>query len=279
MSAPELPEPTTRLVNKSTGKGRTAFITGSAQGFGRETALLFAVHGASAVAISDIPSKEAAGRKVCEEVVAAGGGKCKAEWFPLDVTNESEWEAQMARFEELYGPLDIMVANAGIFFHEGPLEDISLSEFRRVQAVNVDGVFLASKYAIRSFKKRLGDGPDKPKEAASIVNLSSIAGLIGSANHPAYGASKGAVRIFTKATAMYLARAGYNARCNSVHPGLMVTQMWTDVFPQEAAAQNTPIGRGGTARDVANLIVYLSSSESDFSTGAEFVVDGGVTAV
>ena len=251
-------------------EGKVALISGGARGQGSVEARLFTLEGAK-VAIGDI--LEAEGKQV-EAEINESGGECL--FLRLDVTSEEDWaqaiEATVARF----GKLDVLVNNAGIGSTRGPdgqrvsIEDLSGSQWDRVMGVNAKGVFLGTKYAIPEMRKAGG---------GSIVNISSIAGLVGGTT-AAYGASKGAVRIFTKSTAIQYANDGI--RANSVHPGVIETDMTAGMLMDEAGRQSSvarhPIGRLGTSEDIAFGVLYLASDESSFVTGSELVIDGGLTA-
>jgi NAD(P)-dependent dehydrogenase (short-subunit alcohol dehydrogenase family) len=193
-----------------------------------------------------------------------------------DVTEEEGWPAVIAAAERL-GRLDIMVANAGIGIM-GSAIDMSLKDWRRQMAINVDGVFLSVKYCIPAMR-RAGNG-------GSIVMLSSVAGLRGSAGLAGYSASKGAVRLFAKSMALECAQAGDGIRVNSVHPGIIATPIWTKLPPShnqpldpyKVAEATVPLGKAGEAVDIANGILFLASDLSSHMTGSELVIDGGLTA-
>ena len=250
--------------------GKVALISGGARGQGAVEARLFASEGAK-VAIGDI--LEAEGLQV-EAEINESGGECL--FVRLDVTSEEDWlhavESTVARF----GKLDVLVNNAGIGSPRGSdgrrvtIEDLTEAQWDRVMDVNAKGVFLGTKYAIPEMRKAGG---------GSIINISSVAGLVGGTT-TAYGASKGAVRIFTKATAIQYAKDGI--RANSVHPGVIETDMTADMLADEAGRRANlarhPIGRLGTAEDVAYGVLYLAADESSFVTGSELVIDGGLTA-
>ncbi len=248
-------------------EGKVALITGAASGIGRATALRFVAEGARVV-VTD-RTREAG------EAVAASLGDA-AFFQGLDVTEESEWIAAMEATVSRFGRLDILVNNAGV----GVMKDIestSLEEWRFVHAVNAEGVFLGCREAIKQMK--LGGG-------GSIVNVSSIAGIVGEGTLAAYCSSKGAVRLLTKSIAMHCAQRGYGIRCNSVHPSFIATPM-VDAMVEGAKdrdkalaklTRTAPLGRLGEPDDVAYMILYLASDESKFVTGAEMVVDGGTTA-
>ncbi len=246
---------------------KVALITGGAAGIGFATAELLAAEGARVV-IGDL--NRAAG----EHAAAALGGR--AAFKPLDVTQEADWIAATDTVARDHGRLDILVNNAGIALSQD-FETTTLDDWRRVMAVNLDGVFLGCKHAVRVMKAR---------QAGSIVNLSSVAGLIGDPRLAAYCASKGGVRLLTKSVALHCARRGYNIRCNSVHPSFVETPMLINMVarardPAKARAgyaAAAPLGRIAQPNDVAQMILFLASDESAFTTGAEFVVDGGLTA-
>jgi 3(or 17)beta-hydroxysteroid dehydrogenase len=221
------------------------------------------------------------GAAVANAVVAAGGFAATSDLagqgatHTLDVTSEPNWLAVMADIGRIYGRLDGLVNAAGIAAL-GNIEETDFATWRKVLAVNLDGTFLGCKHGLALLKVRGG----------AIVNLSSVAGLIGGHNFAAYNASKGGVRLLTKSVALHGARLNPQVRCNSVHPafleGPMVDSMLRETnFPDAARARITreiPLGRLGTPAEVADMCVYLLSDESRFVTGAEFVIDGGLTA-
>lgn len=249
---------------------KVALVTGAALGIGKATALLLAREGAKVV-VADM--KEQEGHAVVAEIEAAGG---EALFVSLNVTVEEDWSKAMAAIKARFGRLDIAVNNAGIAY-TGTVESTSLADWRRVQAVNLDGVFLGTRYAVEAMK---------PQGGGSIVNLSSIEGLVGDPTLAAYNASKGGVRLFTKSAALHCARSGYRIRVNSVHPGYiwtpMVQGLTADTPDQVAARQKLvdlhPLGHLGEADDIAYGILFLASDESKFMTGSELVIDGGYTA-
>jgi NAD(P)-dependent dehydrogenase (short-subunit alcohol dehydrogenase family) len=257
-------------------KGKRALITGAASGIGRATALLLAREGAR-VAVTDLD--EAGAQRVAEEIRAVGG---EALALTLDVTDEAAWEAIMQAVTEAWGGLEILVPNAGIPLGK-PVTETSLAEWRRVMAVNVDGVFLAVKHAL-PLMRRGGGG--------SIVILSSAAGLKGMPNASAYCTSKGAVRLFAKSVALECAAQGDGVRVNSVHPGGVETPiweksgMWEPLLRRhgsaeavwEALGQSVPLKRFGTADEIAHAVLYLASDEAAYITGTELVIDGGFSA-
>ena len=248
-----------RLENK------VALISGGARGMGAAEAILFAGEGAKVV-IGDVLEDE--GRQT-EAQINESGGECL--FLRLDVTSESNWQDAVAATVSRFGKLDILVNNAGIF-PLGTVEDTSEDLWDRVMAINAKGVFMGTKHAIPEMRKTGG---------GSIINISSIAGLIGSRGAAAYGAAKGAVRSFTKSTAIQYAADGI--RANSVHPGIIETPMsiptiLTTEEQRDTQINRTPLGRIGTADDVASGILFLASDESSFMTGSELVIDGGLTA-
>jgi NAD(P)-dependent dehydrogenase (short-subunit alcohol dehydrogenase family) len=245
-------------------EGKVAFISGGARGMGAVEAELFASHGAKVV-IGDVLIEE--GRLTAQRIVDQGG---QAHFEPLDVTDEGQWASIVNETVDRFGGLDVLVNNAGIY-RIATIEQTSMDVFRQIMEVNVTGVFLGTRTVIPEMRKRGG---------GSIINISSTAGLAGSANSSAYQASKGAVRIFTKSTA--IEHVGSGIRANSVHPGMIDTDMITVLLkdPEERRQRiaSVPLGRVGTALDVAYAVLYLASDESSFVTGAELVIDGGKTA-
>lgn len=247
--------------------GKTAIVSGGAHGMGAVESRLLAREGAKVV-IADI--RDADGRRVEAEINEAGG---ESVYVPTDVISEAAWVNVVAEAVSRFGRLDVLVNNAGISSRAVPDED-SLESWTRIMDVNARGVFLGTKRAIEQMRQNGG---------GSIVNISSIAGLVGmTSGHPAYNASKGAVRIFTKAMAVRYGRD--NIRVNSVHPGYMPPMMGN--IPTETVregrramlAEQVPLGREGRQEEVANAVLFLASDESSYITGAELVVDGGFTA-
>ena len=244
-------------------EGKTALITGAASGIGRAAVALFHAEGARVVA-TDRNEAGLAGLEGADLVLAQ------------DVTDEARWREVVDAVVAAFGRLDILVNSAGIAL-KGNIETATLDDFRRTAAVNVDGTFLGCREAIRVMK---GTG------GGSIVNLSSVAGIIGDAQSAAYCASKGAVRLLTKSAALHCGRAGYNIRLNSVHPSFADTPMVQELIAssknpervREGLMRAAPLGRMGRAEEVANAILYLASDESSFTTGVELPVDGGLTA-
>ena len=246
-----------RLENK------VAFISGGGRGMGEVMAKLFAQEGASVV-IGDVLEDE--GKQV-EAAINETGGNCL--FFRLDVTDESQWQQGVAATVARFGKLDILINNAGIY-RTNKIENTSAEEWDQVLAINGKGVFLGTKAAIPEMRKAGG---------GSIINLSSVAGLVGSADSGAYNASKGAVRLLTKSTAIQYAKEGI--RANSIHPGTIETPMTADLLSGEGRRDRinrTPLRRLGRADDVAYGALYLASDEASFVTGSELVIDGGRTA-
>jgi NAD(P)-dependent dehydrogenase (short-subunit alcohol dehydrogenase family) len=247
--------------------GKVALITGGASGIGLATARLFLDEGAKLV----LTDRD---KSAVEAALAALGNA--AGFHLLDVTREDDWIAATDAAVAEFGRLDILVNSAGVALLRD-IETTTLDEWRALMAVNLDGTFLGCKHAVRVMKERGG---------GSIVNMSSVAGLIGSGNLAAYSASKGGVRLLTKSVALHCARKGYNIRCNSVHPSFVETPMLRAMIaagrdPAKMEANYTgaaPLGRLAQPIEVARTILFLASDESAFTTGAELVVDGGLTA-
>ena len=212
------------------------------------------------------------------EIVGAGG---RALFMVQDVTDEEGWKQCVDETLRVFGRLDIAVANAGIAIF-GPVLEMTLADFRRQNAVNVDGVFLTAKYCIPAMRKG-GQG-------GSLIMISSVAGLRGSGILAGYSASKGAVRLFAKSMAMECAAAEDGIRVNSVHPGIILTEIWdkaatagggglnAPLNPYELAAAGVPLGKPAAASEIANGVLFLASDLSSHMTGAELVIDGGMTA-
>lgn len=253
-------------------EGRVALVTGGARGLGAAAAKALAAEGAKVV-VTDVND----GSATAAEVDGA--------YVKHDVTSEDDWIAAIAFAKRTFGGLDILVNNAGIFWMK-PIALETLEAFRRMQQVNVEGVFLGLKHAIPAIAERGAqwDG------GGSIINLSSIAGIIGSPMTLSYNASKGAVRLMTKAAALECARAGQKVRVNSVHPGIINTSMMTEAAEAIAGASGVndtmerfasfhPMGHMGRDIDIANAVAFLASSKAAFMTGSEMVVDGGMTAM
>ena len=248
-------------------EGKTALVTGAASGIGLQTSIRLAEEGAR-VMMTDINLEE--GLQQAEKLGT------NATFLKLDITEEEEWISVLNETVKRFGRLDILVNSAGMVLI-ADVEQITLEDWRKVHAVNLDGTFLGCKHGVRVMKE-FGAG--------SIINLSSVSGMIGGFNLAAYNSSKGAVRMLTKSVALHCARAGYGIRCNSIHPTFIETPMLESMIldsPDPEKARQTlvrqvPLRRIGKPDDVANMIVYLASDESTFVTGTEMVIDGGVIA-
>lgn len=247
-------------------ENKVAVVTGAALGIGQATALLLGQEGAR-VAVTDVLDGE--GKLVADEINAAGG---HAHYWHLDTSDEHSVEDALAAVAEMYGGIDVLVNNAGISGVSKPTDEITLEEWNRVIAINLTGVFLCTKHAIPYLRRRGG---------GSIVNLSSIYGLVGAPDAPPYHAAKGGVRLMSKTDALLY--AGDNIRVNSVHPGFIWTPMVEHFLAEQGAPRSAiddlhPIGHMGEPEDIAYGILYLASDESKFVTGSELVIDGGYTA-
>jgi NAD(P)-dependent dehydrogenase (short-subunit alcohol dehydrogenase family) len=254
-------------------EGKVAIVTGAASGIGAACAATLARAGAKVIA-TDIDSNGA--EQVVRRIVAAGGD---ALFLDQDVTDEVRWPQIITAAQTRFGRLDVMVANAGIGLLM-PIVEMSLADWRRQQAINLDGVFLAVKHAIPAMR-RAGGG--------SIILMSSVAGLRGAAGLAGYCATKGGVRLFAKAAALEVAHD--NIRVNSVHPGIIDTPIWGKMAPiageergnappdlNERVSLAVPLGIAGQAQDVADGVLFLASDAARYMTGAELVIDGGMMA-
>ena len=246
--------------------GKACFVTGAASGLGLAMAKAFSAEGGT-VAMTD---RDAAKGE------AAAAGIANAFFLPLDVTEEAQWIATLDQAVARLGRLDVLVNNAGVAVN-GTVEETALEDFRWMQRVNVEGVLLGCKHGIAHLRKSGG---------GSIINISSIAGIIAAPSMVGYAATKGAVRLLTKSVAIDLARRGDKIRCNSIHPVFFDTPMLqTMTIPgvdqgrlMAGLKKSVPLGRFGEPHEVASLAVFLASDESVFITGAEMVIDGGFTA-
>jgi 3(or 17)beta-hydroxysteroid dehydrogenase len=261
--------------------GKVALITGGARGIGGETARRMAEAGARVV-ITDVLGD--AGRATVKDIVGAG---FDAHFVDLDVTSEASWSAAIDATLSRYAQLDCLVNNAGIFLGRD-FEEVSLPEWHKLVAVNLTGVFLGTKFAAPALRA----SGAKSAHGSTIVNVASIAGLVGSPLDPLYSMTKGGVTLFTKSTALLFGRKGDRIRVNSVHPGVIETDMGEMTFTRGMAMQNSnslddarelsrlrhPIGRLGQPDDIARAVVFLASDDAKFMTGSALVVDGGLTA-
>lgn len=250
--------------------GKVAVVTGGAAGLGRAMALLLAREGAS-VAVTDIQLAEA--EKVAAEAVDAGG---VGQAWELNTTDEEAISRVFSEVSDAFGPINVLVNNAGIRGVNKPTHEIELEEWNEVISVNLNGVFLCTKHAVDHMKQAGG---------GSIVNLSSIYGLVGGPDVPPYHAAKAAVRMMSKTDALLYAADGI--RVNSVHPGFVWTTMVEDYLKEavgdleegrQMLNEAHPIGHPGEPDDIAYGVLYLASDESKFVTGSELVIDGGYTA-
>lgn len=246
-------------------EGKVILISGGAKGQGATESIMFAGEGAKII-IGDILDDE--GLKVESQIRELGGD---ATFVHLDVTQESDWDNAVKTAISSYGGLNVLVNNAGILIRKS-IEDTTVEDWDRIMSINAKGVFLGTKAAIPALREAGG---------GSIINISSTAGLVSSSSGSAsYTATKGAVRLFTKSTAIQYAKDGI--RCNSVHPGPietdMIHQSITDPDAMALRMEKLPMGRLGKPEEVANGVLYLASDESSFVTGSELVIDGGSTA-
>jgi NAD(P)-dependent dehydrogenase (short-subunit alcohol dehydrogenase family) len=257
-------------------QGKVALVTGGASGIGAAVCELLAREGAS-VAVTDIDELRGP-----ELVAAIKKARYEAHFLHQDVTSEARWVEVVAEVEQRYGRLDILVSNAGIGISVPSIVDMSLQDWRRQTAINLDGVFLSVKHCLPTMR-RTGGG--------SIIMMSSLAGLRGAQGLAGYSATKGGVRLFAKSIAMECATAGDGIRVNSVHPGIIDTPIWgkipteatgrgqnAPIDPEERAKLVTPLGRAGHAGEIASGVLYLASDASRYVTGTELVIDGGMNA-
>lgn len=250
---------------------KIALITGGSSGIGRKTAELLSQEGAFVI-ITDILDTE--GRNLLK--------KLNGEYYHLNVSQESEWQDLYLKLKNAYGRIDILFNNAGITGlgeNLGPQdpENISLEAWQHVHKINLDGIFLGCKYAIKLMKNHGG----------SIINMSSRSAVVGVPGICAYASSKAAIKNHTKSVALYCAQQGYNIRCNSVQPGAILTKIWDPMLVSDALskqemltnlAKQIPIGHMGDPIDVAYAVLYLGSDESKYITGTELNIDGGILA-
>src|SRR6266852_2567892 len=247
--------------------GKVALITGGASGLGANAAALMVREGARVV-VAHIA--EDRGKAVADKLGSSG------HFVKLDVTSEDNWKAAIGETVDKYGAFHVLLNSAGIGLSK-TVEEITLEEWRRVHAIDLDGVFLGCKHGVAEIKKhtqRLG---------GSVINISSISGIIAGANMAAYNSAKAGVRLLSKSVALHCAKSGYNIRCNSVHPTFIDTpildkyrdRFGNDVMQQKLGKQ-VPIGRLGRPEEVGWALVFLASDESSFMTGSEVVIDGGM---
>ncbi len=258
-----------RVANK------VVIVTGAALGLGAASALMLAKEGATVV-LADIRDEE--GQALSKRIELTGS---EALYVHHDVASEESWQALVERTLSRFGRIDVLVNNAGVVASAAP-EEQTLQQWRWLMSINLDGVFLGTKQAIIAMKSY------PPKQGGSIINLSSIEGLVGDPQLGAYNASKGGVRLYTKSVALYCAKAGLDIRVNSIHPGYIWTPMVESYLRSQGDGDMTarrreiaamhPVGRIGEPDDIAYGVVYLASNESKFMTGAELVIDGGYTA-
>jgi NAD(P)-dependent dehydrogenase (short-subunit alcohol dehydrogenase family) len=252
--------------------GKKAFITGGAQGLGAAMARMLAAEGAK-VSIADINHD---GAKAVAAEINAALGEGVAFAFPLDVTKEDQWIYALEEADAAMGGISVLVNNAGIS-RSGNIEQLSYEDWKLVMSVNVDSVFLGTKHALRYMRAH---------QPGSIINISSIAGLIAAHNSPVYNASKAGVWLLSKGIALHCAKQGLDIRSNSIHPTFIDTpildplrqQFGTEVAHGKLARQ-IPLGHIGEPNDIANAVIYLASDESKFMTGAELKLDGGISAM
>lgn len=250
--------------------GKTALITGGASGIGRAIAEIFIEQGATVV-IADIDAER--GNAVAAAIAAT--------FALLDVRDDAAWQRVTADILNRHGRLDALVNNAGTGGAGGSIEDAGVEDWDRVMDINGKGVFLGCKYGVAAMKA------NESPSGGSIVNMSSIAGLVGAPAIPVYSASKGAVRLLTKSVALHCAKKGYGIRCNSVHPSYTDTPMVDRMVDghhnperlRQAIEAAAPLGRMGAPADVAGAVLYLASDDSAFVTGTELTVDGGICAM
>jgi NAD(P)-dependent dehydrogenase (short-subunit alcohol dehydrogenase family) len=261
--------------------GKVALISGAARGIGAETARLMA-HAGARLVIGDVLDER--GWQTVSAINATGG---QTEYVHLDVTKEDHWAAAVDLAVSKFGKLDILVNNAGVFIGKG-IEEISLAEWELLVAVNMTGVFLGTRLAAQALRS----AANSSEHGSAIVNLASVAGIVGSQLDPLYSMTKGGVTLFTKSAALEFARKGYRIRVNSIHPGVIQTDMGAQTFASRAQRSGTndtaavqrgvtdsvPWGRLGVPTDIAKGIVFLASDDAGYMNGAGLVVDGGMTA-
>ena len=262
-------------------QGKNAIVTGGSKGIGRSVCLALANAG---VNINVLDLNKDQGLNTVKEIIKLN---VKAEFYEIDVAQESEWINFVTYLDTKNKSIDILVNNAGIWLGK-EISNVSIEEYQKLISINLTGVFLGIKYLI-PFLTRAGE---KSNFGSSIINLSSVAGLVGSQLDPLYSMTKGGITTFTKSMAIYFGKKKYPIRINQVHPGIIETDMGSQVAEARikqnpsmtlkdsysAGILQTPLGRLGTAEEVAKTILFLSSDNSSFMTGSSLVVDGGLTA-
>ena len=262
-------------------KGKNAVVTGGSKGIGKSVCLALANAGAN-IFILDINKEE--GLKTVEEILKFN---VEAYFFSMNVADENEWINFITFLEAKSKSIDILVNNAGIWLGK-EINNVTIEEYQKLISINLTGVFLGIKHLTPSLK----DAGEKTKFGSSVINLSSVAGLVGSQLDPLYSMTKGGITTFTKSMAIYFGKKEYPIRINQVHPGIIETDMgkqvaearvnqnpnMTEEESYSSGVIQTPLGRLGTSQEVANTILFLSSDEASFMTGSSLVVDGGLTA-
>ena len=262
-------------------QGKNAIVTGGSKGIGRSVCLALANAG---VNINVLDLNKDQGLNTVKEIIKLD---VKAEFYEIDVAQESEWINFVTYLDTKNKSIDILVNNAGIWLGK-EISNVSIEEYHKLISINLTGVFLGIKHLI-PFLTKAGE---KSNFGSSIINLSSVAGLVGSQLDPLYSMTKGGITTFTKSMAIYFGKKKYPIRINQVHPGIIETDMGSQVAEARikqnpsmtlkdsysAGILQTPLGRLGTAEEVAKTILFLSSDDSSFMTGSSLVVDGGLTA-
>lgn len=262
-------------------QGKNAIVTGGSKGIGRSVCLALANAGVN-INVLDLNKDE--GLNTVKEIIKLN---VKAEFYEIDVAQESEWINLVTYLDTKNKSIDILVNNAGIWLGK-EISNVSIEEYHKLISINLTGVFLGIKHLI-PFLTKAGE---KSNFGSSIINLSSVAGLVGSQLDPLYSMTKGGITTFTKSMAIYFGKKKYPIRINQVHPGIIETDMGSQVAEARikqnpsmtlkdsysAGILQTPLGRLGTAEEVAKTILFLSSDDSSFMTGSSLVVDGGLTA-
>ena len=262
-------------------QGKNAIVTGGSKGIGRSVCLALANAG---VNINVLDLNKDQGLNTVKEIIKLN---VKAEFYEIDVAQESEWINFVTYLDTKNKSIDILVNNAGIWLGK-EISNVSIEEYHKLISINLSGVFLGIKHLIPCLTK----AGEKSNFGSSIINLSSVAGLVGSQLDPLYSMTKGGITTYTKSMAIYFGKKKYPIRINQVHPGIIETDMGSQVAEARikqnpsmtlkdsysAGILQTPLGRLGTAEEVAKTILFLSSDDSSFMTGSSLVVDGGLTA-